>query len=61
MFAADPKRFERFSLESGELLLDYSKNLITGKTLELLLALADGANLKGWIKRMFQGERINNT
>ncbi|WP_457669999.1 glucose-6-phosphate isomerase [Thiolapillus sp.] len=61
LFATDPKRFERFSLASGEFLLDYSKNLITDQTLELLLQLADGADLKGWIKRMFQGEKINNT
>jgi len=61
LFAADPKRFDRFSLALGELLLDYSKNLISEKTLDLLLELANDADLKGWIERMFRGGRINNT
>ena len=39
-FALDSGRFERFSLNSGELLLDYSKNRITKETIEKLIALA---------------------
>ncbi|WP_419584193.1 glucose-6-phosphate isomerase [Thiolapillus sp.] len=61
LFATDNKRFERFSLEFGELLLDYSKNFITTETLGLLQDLAQQADLKAWIKRMFSGEHINNT
>ncbi|BAO45183.1 glucose-6-phosphate isomerase [Thiolapillus brandeum] len=61
MFAADPHRFDDFSLSLGEILLDYSKNRITGKTFELLEELATRAGLKSWIERMFKGERINNT
>ncbi len=61
LFAADPGRFDRFSLSLGEMLLDYSKNRITARTMELLETLADQARLKEWIDRMFSGERINNT
>lgn len=61
LFAQEPNRFERFSLRVGDILLDYSKNRITTKTLSLLLDLARQAELPDWIDRMFQGERINNT
>ncbi len=61
LFAEDSRRFERFSLIQGEMLLDYSKNHITTRTMELLDTLANQARLKDWIGRMFSGERINNT
>jgi glucose-6-phosphate isomerase len=61
LFAEDSRRFERFSLIQGEMLLDYSKNHITPRTMELLDTLANQARLKDWIGRMFSGERINNT
>ena len=61
LFAADPGRFERFSLRVGELLLDYSKNRITGETMQLLLQLAGEADVAGWRERMFAGEKINHT
>lgn len=61
LFSADPRRFEQFSLELGELLLDYSKNFITEASLALLIELAHRAELKTWIKRMFNGDPINNT
>ncbi|HMB77611.1 MAG TPA: glucose-6-phosphate isomerase [Kiloniellaceae bacterium] len=61
LFAADPDRFGRFSLERDGLLLDFSKNRITDETLSLLLALAEAADLKSWIGRMFAGEKINKT
>ncbi len=61
LFAADPHRFERFSLQMGELLFDYSKNRITEKTMPLLFALARQANLPGWIEAMFSGQKINVT
>jgi len=61
LFAADPQRFERFSLQAGELLLDYSKNRITGETMALLLRLAEEADVAGWRERMFGGEKINTT
>ncbi|RQW29692.1 glucose-6-phosphate isomerase [Rhodobacteraceae bacterium CH30] len=59
LFEADPQRFERFSLKLDGLLLDYSKNRISERTLELLLELADVADLSGWMARMRAGERIN--
>ena len=61
LFAADSARFERFSLQVGELLLDYSKNRITDETMELLVRLAGEADVAGWRERMFNGEKINHT
>ncbi|HYG87741.1 MAG TPA: glucose-6-phosphate isomerase [Azospirillum sp.] len=61
LFAADPKRFERFSLEAAGLLFDYSKNRITDETVRLLLDLARQQDVEGWRDRMFAGERINIT
>ena len=61
LFRTDPARFETFSLQHGTLLLDYSKNLITGETLALLLALARQSALPDWITRMLSGESINHT
>ncbi|WP_456373211.1 glucose-6-phosphate isomerase [Thiolapillus sp.] len=61
MFAANPARFRDFSLSHGEMLLDFSKNLIDAKTLRLLEKLAQQAELESWITRMFRGDRINNT
>ncbi len=61
LFATDPGRFDRFSLKFGELLLDYSKNFITEESLALLIELANKAELKAWIDRMFSGDPINNT
>jgi len=61
LFALDPARFERLSLQHGDILLDYSKHLVTDQTLELLFALAHEQELPAWIARMFAGERINNT
>lgn len=60
-FALDSNRFERFSVQSGELLLDYSKNRITQETIEKLVALARGLKLNDWIERMYSGDMINHT
>ncbi len=61
LFAQDPQRFTRFSLQVGALFLDYSKNRMTAETLTLLLQLAEQADIAGWRQRMFSGEKINNT
>ncbi len=61
LFDVEPNRFERFSIEAGDFLLDYSKNRITDETLPLLLRLAREMRLEEWRERMFDGERINNT
>jgi glucose-6-phosphate isomerase len=61
LFDADPSRFERFSLELGPLLFDYSKNRITDETLVLLVELARAAEIEQARGAMFAGERINWT
>ena len=61
LFAADPKRGERLTVEAGGLYLDYSKNRVTDRTLELLLALAAERGLRGRIQAMFRGDKINTT
>ncbi|WP_089726171.1 glucose-6-phosphate isomerase, partial [Candidatus Thiosymbion oneisti] len=61
LFARDPRRPEQMSLRAAHLFADYSKNLITDKTLTLLLELAVAVDLPGWIHRMFAGAAINNT
>ena len=59
LFAEDPERGERFSVEAAGLFLDYSKNRITSKTLQLLLQLAEESGLREKIDAMFRGDRIN--
>src|SRR5687768_13912098 len=61
LFADDPDRAERFSVEATGLLLDYSKHRITAQTLELLLGLARAVGLRERIDAMFSGQKINNT
>ncbi len=61
LFADDPGRAERFTAEGAGLFLDYSKHRITDETVRLLLALADGVDLRGRIDAMFRGDKINAT
>jgi len=61
LFQSDPKRFEKFSIENGDILFDYSKNRIDEKTLALLTQLAHECKLKEAIRSMFSGELINET
>ena len=61
LFAEDPERFNRFSVRSNDLLLDFSKNRITAETLQLLLDLAGECKAQEWAQRMFSGEKINFT
>lgn len=61
LFSADPERFRRFSTEAAGLFLDYSKNRITDRTVDLLLNLARERDVEGWRERMFTGEPINCT
>ncbi len=58
---ADGGRAEEFTLKAEDLLLDYSKNRITAETLDLLVRLAESADLKNWIEAMFTGRKINAT
>ncbi|MFM8848990.1 MAG: glucose-6-phosphate isomerase [Cytophagales bacterium] len=61
LFAEDPKRFEKFQLTLNDILIDYSKNIITEETIRLLSELAEEAELKPTIEKMFSGEKINRT
>lgn len=61
LFAADEHRFEHLSLSRNGLLLDYSKQRVTGETMTLLRNLAEMADLAGWQRRMVEGEPINHT
>ncbi|MFQ1659085.1 glucose-6-phosphate isomerase [Aeromonas veronii] len=62
LFAQDPKRFDKFSLTfGGDILVDYSKNLITEETLKLLVELAKETDLRSAIDAMFNGDKINMT
>src|ERR1700749_5018189 len=61
LFADDPKRGERLTIEALGLYLDYSKNRVTDETLKLLLQLAEECRLRTRIDAMFSGEKINIT
>jgi glucose-6-phosphate isomerase len=61
LFAEDPLRGEKMTVEAADLLLDYSKNRLTAETLELLVALAERAGLRERAEAMFAGEHINLT
>jgi glucose-6-phosphate isomerase len=61
LFADDPKRGERLTLEAVGIFLDYSKHRINDQTIKLLLQLADESRLRERIDAMFSGEKINIT
>ena len=61
LFANDAQRFDKFSVQVGELLLDYSKNRITEQTLTLLVTLARETGVESLREQMFAGEAINLT
>lgn len=61
LFAEDPQRFDKYSLMINDILFDYSKNIVTDKTMGLLQKLADECEVSGWIEKMFNCEAINHT
>ncbi|MFE5742546.1 glucose-6-phosphate isomerase [Streptomyces celluloflavus] len=61
LFAQDPERAGRYTLQVGDLHLDYSKHLVTDETLLLLRELAAAAGVAGLRDAMFRGEKINTT
>ncbi|WP_055696624.1 glucose-6-phosphate isomerase [Streptomyces silaceus] len=61
LFAADPRRAERYTVRVGDLHIDYSKHLITDETLALLQELAAATDVFGQRDAMFRGEKINTT
>lgn len=61
LFASDADRFQRFSIKWNDWFFDYSKNIINPKTLQLLLQMAEEAELTSSIQKMFRGDAINET
>ncbi|ABD80268.1 glucose-6-phosphate isomerase [Saccharophagus degradans] len=60
-FDADRNRAARYSVGAAGLELDFSKNHIDDETLQLLMGVADQANLKAAIKKLLRGDHVNNT
>ena len=61
LFAADPNRFESYSIKEANILFDYSKNIISDKTIQLLFQLAKECGLDKAIESQFAGQPINET
>ena len=61
LFAADPARAEKYTATAAGWTLDYSKNRIDANVMKALLKLAEAADLKAEIEKMFTGEKINRT
>ena len=61
LFQNDQNRFQDYSVNFEQILVDYSKNIITNETLGLLMALAKETGLQDGIKSMYSGEKINQT
>ncbi|MCI0750259.1 MAG: glucose-6-phosphate isomerase [Flammeovirgaceae bacterium] len=61
LFDHDPSRFEKFNIQFEDILLDYSKNIITEDTIRLLVELGGRTELKAAIDSMFLGSKINQT
>ncbi len=61
MFEKDESRTEKFHLKWNDFLLDYSKNIITQETIDLLMQLTKECNLEDAIKKQFSGKIINQT
>ena len=61
LFSESEDRFKKFSVSFNDILFDYSKNIITPKTMQLLLQLAEDCRVKEAIEKMFIGDKINET
>jgi glucose-6-phosphate isomerase len=61
LFQQDTARFNKFSAQFEDILMDYSKNRITESTMDLLYNLADQQDVMGKAQAMFRGEKINTT
>ncbi|MDQ2657521.1 MAG: glucose-6-phosphate isomerase [Bacteroidota bacterium] len=61
LFEDDAARFEKFSIQFEDLLVDYSKNIINEEVLKLLVQLGNEVGLREAIDAMFRGEKINRT
>ncbi len=60
-FAQETDRYERYHQTIGDVIIDYSKNRISDKTMSLLMDLAKELNLADGIEQMFSGQAINET
>ncbi len=61
LFTKEPNRFNKYSMCLSNTVFDYSKNIITDKTIKLLFQLATECKLKEGIEAMFNGDIINAT
>jgi glucose-6-phosphate isomerase len=61
LFADDPARPERMTVEAAGVFLDHSKNRVEDETLRLLIELAEQSGLRARIEAVFRGEKINVT
>ncbi|MFZ3138872.1 MAG: glucose-6-phosphate isomerase [Thermodesulfovibrionales bacterium] len=61
MFRKDPRRFSKLSLMFEDITIDFSKNILSGKTLKLLIELARECRVQNAIEEMFSGKKINET
>jgi glucose-6-phosphate isomerase len=61
LFENDEARFSKYHILQDSILFDYSKNIVTDKTMELLFHLAEECKLKEAVSAMFDGAKINET
>ncbi|MEI7471133.1 MAG: glucose-6-phosphate isomerase [Chitinophagaceae bacterium] len=61
LFSEQTDRFNQFSILDNQILMDYSKNILSKKTLDLLFQLANECQLPAAMEAMFTGEKINKT
>jgi len=61
LFEEDPARFSTFSIQFEDMLVDFSKNIMSEETLDLLLELARETDINDAIEKMFSGDKINET
>jgi len=61
LLTGDGERVARFTLELDDLLVDFSKQRVSGETMGLLHALAAAVGVESWTRRLFAGEKINAT
>ena len=59
LFAQDPDRFDKYSIEVNDLFLDYSKNKFTDDTIKLLVELLKSSGFTDWRARLFRGDEVN--
>ena len=61
LFANDKERYTKYAHCFHDILVDFSKNIINEKTIQLLIQLANECKLKDAIEAMYEGDLINET